>query len=305
MNKWKLLRVGFGIMLLSIIIWYLDPHKIALSLAGLDYFWIIIACLLIVCTTLIGALNSYLIINLEKKLTFFTFLPLFWLSWAVGLIFPGQVGDMASMAAQLRRHGINLSVSIGRGLADKLISLILMIAFASWEITNLPSFSIPLAWIAGLFAFFVLGTWQAKRIFIFLRAPKGRIANFISTAVRETYQVAVRHPKRISGNAILTAIKICLTGVSYWCVFHALGYDEIDPWRVITLVAISSLVAYVPISFNGIGTAEITGVVLFGTLGLNQADILSAYLILRVMVMVIAWLPAGGWWLITTPQQQD
>lgn len=298
------MRVVFGAALLCVLIWYFDPQKIALSLIGLNLSWVVIAALLIVFSTLIGAVNSYLLFNLEKSFAFTTFLPLFWLSWAVGLVFPGQIGDIASMAAQLRRRGINLSVSIGRGLADKLISLILMVAFASWEITNLLPFFIPSAWVAGLFVFFALGAWQVKRIFVWLSAPQGRIANFVSTTMREMYQVIVCHPRRIAGNVILTVIKIGLTGISYWCIFRALGHYEIDPWRVITLVAISSLVAYIPVSFNGIGTAEITGVVLFGALGLNQADVLSAYLVLRAMGITIAWLPAGLWWL-SVPQQRD
>lgn len=298
-----MLRVGFGTALLCALIWYVDPKQVAHALMGLSLAWIGISALLIICTALIGAINSYLLINLEKNLAFTTFLPLFWLSWAVGMVFPGQVGDMATMATQLRRRGIDLSVSIGRSLADKLISLILMVAFAAWEISNLPPFSIPAVWTAGLFLLFVLGAWQVKRFFAWLSAAKGRIASFVSKAIFETYQVIVHHPQRITGNAILTVIKICLTGVSYWCVFNALGYYGIDPWRVITLVAISSLVAYIPISFNGIGTAEITGVVLFSAIGLNEADTLSAYLVLRVMVMTIAWFPTGLWLLVGPPRR--
>lgn len=301
-DNWKLLRVGFGVTLLGVLILYFDPRNIALALLGLNILWVIIATVLIICATLIGATNAYLLINLENSLTFAAFLPLFWLSWAVGLVFPGQVGDMVSMAAQLRQYGIQLSESLGRSLADKLISLILMVGFASWEATNLPPFLLPLEWIVGIFVFVLLGIWPVRRILFWLSAAQGKATAFVSTTMREVRKVIALYPRRIAVNIFLTVIKIGLTGMSYWFVFRALGYYEIDPWRVTTLVAISSLVAYIPISFNGIGTVEIAGVALFGALGLNQADVLAAYLLLRSIVMLIAWLPAGLW-LLFAPQR--
>ena len=58
------------------------------------------------------------------------------------------------------------------------------------------------------------------------------------------------------------------------------------------LVTVSLLVAYIPVSFNGLGTVEITGILLFSLLGLGEELVLSSYLVLRATVMLIAWMPS-------------
>jgi uncharacterized protein (TIRG00374 family) len=297
-NKTLLLRTVFGLTLLAGLIWYFDPQQIILSLSAVNIFWVAMAALLIIATTLLGAVNLHLLINLEKNISFTSFLPLFWISWAIGLLVPGQIGDMASIAAQLHRRGIKLSTSVGRSVVDKLISLILMCIFAFWGFTLLLPLSISIAWVCGTIFILALGLWLFKRIVSWISTKTGKLAQFIVNTLRETAQVIVQQPQRISANTFLTIIKIIMTGFSYWCVFLALGYNNIDPFGVIALVAISSLTAYIPISFNGIGTAEVVGVLMFETLGMIQADILTAYLILRGLVILIAWLPAGLWLLL-------
>jgi uncharacterized protein (TIRG00374 family) len=297
-NKTLLLRTVFGLTLLAGLIWYFDPQQIILSLSAVNIFWVAMAALLIIATTLLGAVNLHLLINLEKNISFTSFLPLFWISWAIGLLVPGQIGDMASIAAQLHRRGFKLSTSVGRSVVDKLISLILMCVFAFWGFTLLLPLSISIAWVCGTIFILALGLWLFKRIVSWISTKTGKLAQFIVNTLRETAQVIVQQPQRISANTFLTIIKIIMTGFSYWCVFLALGYNNIDPFGVIALVAISSLTAYIPISFNGIGTAEVVGVLMFETLGMIQADILTAYLILRGLVILIAWLPAGLWLLL-------
>ncbi len=41
----------------------------------------------------IGALGLHLLLNAEGKLPLRAFLPVFWTSWAIGLVLPGQIGD--------------------------------------------------------------------------------------------------------------------------------------------------------------------------------------------------------------------
>lgn len=301
-SKLKIIRTAFGIALLTVLIWYLNPSHIALALDGLNYVWVIAAALLIISTTLLGALNLHLFINLAGNFAFKSFLPVFWVSWAIGLIFPGQIGDIASIAAQLQKRGINLATSISRSLLDKLISLILMIFFASFGFAYLLPSTLYATWLLGLLLLIALSASQFKRLFNWLCTRQGKVANFISNIQHETIQLVTLHPQKIAINTALTLIKIILAGLSYWCAFNALGYHGINPAHVIALVAISSLTAYIPISFNGIGTAEIVGVLIFTTLGMSQADILTAYLVLRTMVMLIAWLPAALWLLLTARQ---
>ena len=62
---------------------------------------------------------------------------MYWVGWAFSMIVPGQVGDMMSLPALLRRYGYALHTSLGRILLDKLISFAVIIALALWGLPPL------------------------------------------------------------------------------------------------------------------------------------------------------------------------
>lgn len=288
--------LGFGLALLALLAWILDPQQVLRSLAGARIPYLFAAAGLIAIATLIGAVSIHLFFEPEDKLSFCVFLPVFWLSWAIGLVFPGQVGDMASLSALLKRRGIDLSRVMARSFADKLISFSLMLVFACAALMTLPGIS----WSEGrwwlvAFPLAMLPAFYVGRKQLFAGSSQRfpRVLNFLVHTLDETCSIASRYPRRIILNAALTVVKIALTGMSYWCIFAALGYGDIGPWRVVAIAAASSLVAYLPVSFNGIGTVELAGVALFGTLGVPATVVFSGYLALRAIALTIAWVPAG------------
>ncbi|MCB1919469.1 MAG: flippase-like domain-containing protein [Candidatus Competibacteraceae bacterium] len=299
----KKLRVAFGIVLLAWLIGYLDISSILKQLANLNPVFVAAAVLLILMTTCLGASNTFLLVNLEGQLSLTAFLPAYWASWAVGLIFPGQVGDIATLSAILKRRGLMLSQTLGRSLADKLISFALMLSFAFFGIFALPGVSLTGYWplITLTPVAFSLIYWRRTPLLYTLNRWQPRLMDFLSQTFREILHLARHHSVRIVINISLTVLKISLAGAAYWCIFRALGYIDVALWRVIPLVAASSLVAYLPISFNGLGTVEIAGVALFSAIGINESSVLSAYLTLRIIVLTLAWLPVGLW--LTLGQQ--
>lgn len=293
----KKLRFFFGFSLLFILVWYFDFKAVVFEIFNLNFYYIFLATIFIFLFTILGAYNTYLLINLEKKLTFFNFIPIYWISWAVALIFPGQVGDIATLSVIMKKRGMDISQTLGRSLIDKLISFIFMLGFAVWGILTLPNLEITGHWylVVLIVVVFVLIYWQRIFIIQVLSQIQPKLMDLMIRTVEEIQQVARRYPRLLITNIVLTCVKIGLAGTSYWFAFRALGYTDVALWRVIPLVAISALVAYLPISFNGIGTVEITGVALFSTLGIAEPTVLSAYLILRILVLALAWLPAGLW----------
>ncbi len=288
-------RIALGLALLLALLAVLDVTEIAAVLRRIDARWTLAAAGLMCTTTLIGAVGLHLLLNTERTLAFMSFLPLYWTAWAVGLVFPGQVGDMASITVGLRRHGLAPAVTLGRSMADKLVSLLLMVVFALWAVRQHLS---PL--LMGAFALCtVLG---AMLLLVLLRhggrLARHRIVEFLRKAMLEALLVWRRFPGRIAINAALTVLKICLSGLAYWCMFQAFGFHAAPAWDVITLVAVSSLVAYIPISFNGVGTAEAAGVALFSTVGVTPPSVLASYLVLRAIGLCLAWIPAGAWLLL-------
>ncbi len=228
---------------------------------------------------------------------------MFWTSWAIGLVLPGQIGDMASMATLLRRHDLPAAVTVGRSMADKLVSLALMTLFAVLALGGRWSL-VALAAVLMLAAACLMPHVRAAmpRIAFF---STNRFARFAADALAETAAFARGHHRLIALNVALTLIKICVTGTVYWCMFRAVGAAPSSAWDVIPQVAVTSLVAYIPISFNGIGTAEAAGIAVFGSIGVGAANVLASYLLLRALGMAIAWIPAAAWLLLGRARRQD
>lgn len=287
-------RIAIGLALLLALLAVLDVRQIVAVMRSMNGYWALAAAGLMCVATVIGAGALYLLLNTERVLSFRSFLPLYWTAWAVGMVFPGQVGDMVSITVVLQRRGMAPAVTLGRTIADKLVSLLLMMAFALWAVRQRIS---PL-----LFAALVLGALLVGVLLLMLLRPGGplarhRLAQFLGKALREALTVGRRYPGLIAINFALTSVKICLNGLAYWCMFQAFGFHAAPAWDVVTLVAVSSLVAYIPISFNGVGTAEVAGVALFATVGVTPPAVLASYLVLRAIGLSLAWIPAAGWWL--------
>jgi uncharacterized membrane protein YbhN (UPF0104 family) len=118
------------------------------------------------------------------------------------------------------------------------------------------------------------------------------LAGGIGRTTKEFLTAIKSAPGAIALNAMLSLIKIGLTGSAYWTMFAALGYDHQPIWPIVSYATLAGLVAYLPISFNGYGTVEAAGLMLFGQLGIPAAIVLAAYLGLRLLVLALAWLPS-------------
>ncbi len=72
-----------------------------------------------------------LALRLVVTATFLSFLRIYWIAWAVGLVSPGQVGDLATVGTNLSRRGVDWRGTVGRSLLDKGITLSVMLLFAA------------------------------------------------------------------------------------------------------------------------------------------------------------------------------
>jgi uncharacterized membrane protein YbhN (UPF0104 family) len=198
----------------------------------------------------------------------------------------------------LKRLGFEWSAILARSLVDKVITLLIMSALAIYgliyfaKIDHLNSKAI--LWI--IFWLVILSTlciWMQREFVRRVNSKKFKILKFTSNTLKEIANTVLNYPLRVIANFMITFFKIVLIGTAYWLMFKALGHADISLWEVIPLVAASSLVAYLPISLNGIGTVEITGILLFSYIGLPETTVLTTFLSMRLIVFLLAWLPAS------------
>ncbi len=293
-----MIRIGIGLILLLLLITLVDYNEVIRILKSLQKTWVIAAAMCIICATLLGAFNAHLLLDRKGTISRTIFLPIYWLAWAFSLITPGQIGDIATIATLLKKQGIDWYLSLGRSLLDKLISFVVMIVLAvagiyytSIQYINFKQFDwlylLPILLVAG-FLICLFHLILANYFSPHLSGFRG----LLRQTLQEGKETIVQHPLKVIITILLSIIKMLLIGTSYWCIFRSMGTDNIDLVKTVALTATSSLVAYLPISFNGIGTVEASGIVLFSQLGMTTSMILTGYLSLRILVMLLAWLPS-------------
>lgn len=310
-NRFGPLRIATGSLLLIALISYFGFTSIADTFTRIAPVWAAAAALLIVVATLISAFNRYLLINVNDQMDLRRFLPLYWLSWATGLLIPGQVGDVATLAALMRKRGMQLHQSVGRSILDKLISFAIVGTFGAFAVVmTLDNLRFDLSEHARTFGIVLLASalvlvaiWQLPGARDRGKRLLGRLRQAAIDTLAEIRLTALRHPARIVINIPLSLLSFVLLATSYWCMFRAVGQSEASLATVIPLVAACSLVAYIPVSFNGLGTSEAAGIVLFGQAGIPATSVISAFIGLRLIVIAVAWLPAA--FILLLPSSTD
>lgn len=299
----NVVRLAVGLGALGALLYYADPVAVGRVLARCDPRWLVLAGACVAVSTLLGAYNAFLLVSRGGELAWRQFLPVYWIAWAAGLLVPGQVGDIATTAALLRRHAMDWRHVLGRSVLDKVISLLiigalgvagLLVALRGWPAPLSLAVALGAA-SAGLATLVVLARTRIARARDDDTA--GGLRGQLLSVLRELRQTLAGQPLRIAANLALSIVKAVLIGTAYWAALLAMGAETVVWARTVMLASASSLLAYVPVSLNGIGVVEAAGVSLFGLMGVSAAVVLSAYLALRALVMVIAGVPALVLWL--------
>lgn len=298
-------RIVVGLGLLLSLFFYVGWQKLASHFAALDSYWLVASAAAILIAVLIGTLNLHLLISSGGEIAMHRFLPIYWVSWAFSLVVPGQVGDLFSLSVLLRRSGLSWHAIVGRTLVDKLLSLVVLGILAGF---GLARWWHQLSWDMGYWpAIAMIAVLVGGLILLKAAAKTSRwieiVAQTIATVGHEFSVTVRRYPLRVATNFTLTWLKVIFTGIAYWAMFKSLGAPQLQLLDVLLLMAASSLVAYLPVSFNGLGTVELTGILLFASLGVPEDTVFSAYLGLRVLVLGLAWGPTALWLLLRRYQQ--
>lgn len=276
---WALQLAGIGMVMT--VIGSMNP----LSIAG--------AALAVVAGTILGARNLYDIAELRGILGFPSFLGIFWRSWAIGISLPGQVADMFSTAWQLKRYrASHLPFIASRILADKVITVACMAATAACIpfFTGRATGASTLWALTGMLAAGLAGWLGARHLRNRLTpaASGWRFVRVILDAAGTPVPLVLR-------NLGVTLLKMALTGLAYWLLLRETSLVAPSYLATTTIAHGAGLVAYVPVSFNGLGTVEVSAMALFALIGLPGQSVLGVYLVLRGLTLTIAWLPSLFW----------
>lgn len=292
--------VGLGI--LAAVLYWAGSDAVLAALSRLSPAAVAVAVVAIIVSTLLGAWNCYRIAELRKTLSFRSFLPVFWRSWAVGITLPGQVADFLTTLWQLKGRSIDLSFVAGRLIADKAITLVLMLALLSVVPVAIgrPQPLLSLVILVGL----GVGVATVVALLAWCRRPDAPARRRLGNRALLVLEGTAVPGDLALGNAMVTSIKLLASGCAYWAVLRSIAPHAPSLSATTILSQTAGLVAYVPISFNGLGTVEISAVAMFGAAGVDAPAVLSAYIALRLISLATAWLPAAAMTALT-PSHAD
>ncbi len=287
-----LLRPIVGLSILTVLIFLVGFDNLRASWEGYSWRWLALAAISIAASTLLGGFNLHLILYQRLGMPFARFIRGFWLAWAFGLIVPGQLGDIIGISYWMKSRGLSWQATSSLAVIDKLISLAWMMLFA---VTGLYIVSnhidgdrdVDIGMLAtGVVAASVLVLLLGYVFF-------SRLQRLVKRFTEELVHLRDNARWQMVLNACFTPCKIFLIAGAYWAVFRAAGVYHLDVFSMLCLVAASSIVAYVPVSFNGVGTVEWVGLYVFAVFDIDAATVLSVFISLRLMVIMLAWVPTG------------
>jgi uncharacterized membrane protein YbhN (UPF0104 family) len=284
------IRAAVAITLLSLLIWNIRGGEIVDSIARIMLSPLLLSVFSLYASILLGSFNQYILFQPILKLPFHKFILSYFKAFVASFFFPSQVGD-ASIIVFLKPKGLYYSQSFSVYLWDKIITFLIYVSILFLFLSGLMGyyellnpFLLVVIFILILVLLYLILT---LKYFQRIEGLIGRVSSFIKNSVTEIIKYARFHPTRLLINFSLTFVKIFLVMSCYYFIFSAFGYTS-PFWGIGISCIASGIVAYLPISIQGIGTVEATAVWIFGRLEIGPADVLSGFLLLRVFNYALA-----------------
>jgi uncharacterized membrane protein YbhN (UPF0104 family) len=286
-SRYGVFRLAAAILLFALLFWIVDPHELWATLARADALLVAAVCLLAIIWLLLGALNVWILLRRRDAIPLRTFTQVYMMSWSMGLLIPGQLGD-ATQILLLRRHGLGAASSTAAYAVDKAISLGIFGLIGAYGLARYAVAASPgqaLAVSSAVVALSAGAVGAAVKLASRSRPPE-RVRAFLHSISTEIAYLTERK-ELLALNVFISIAKWLLAACMYWVAFVALD-AAVTFEAAATIPALSTLIAYIPITIAGLGTTEWTAVVLFHRTGLAPVDVVGVYLIMRGILIVCA-----------------
>jgi len=204
-------------------------------------------------------------------------------------------GDMARSYLAADGHSAKVVDVAASVVADRTLGLIslVLLGFASSALLGVPQLRLAL-WVllgtgvAGLSLAWILARRTVGET---SRSPLRRVADKLSELSRALLRYR-QHRVRLTGALLLSCLGICVGGVALSCWSRAFGFD-LKLTQAVAIVVISSVVAMIPITINGLGLTDGAAILLLGWAGMGRPEALAQMMLQRIAVIALSLLGAG------------
>jgi len=291
---WIIGLVVFGFVLTKV-----NVGDIFVIFSGIRVFYIAFAFLLTIPLIAIKAYRwKYLLkmqdIDYSFKTTFLAYLT----SMYLGIITPGRAGELIKGFYVKNDKNVSLGKAFSSVLVDRLFDLFVLITLGC---LGLAIFSLPKQQSLAILAvvsviILATGILLSKKLarravqFVYKRTMLRSYKEKIDESVDDFYS-GIEELKK------LRLVIPLLTTVFAYLLFYTQGYliakslnIPIPFFYLVFCISLVSLVALIPISISGIGTRDVTLIVLFSAQGLTKEAAVS----LSLTLLFVFWVSVGG-----------
>ncbi|MBI4620199.1 MAG: flippase-like domain-containing protein [Desulfobacterales bacterium] len=290
-----------GFVILILIIWKIDFHRLTQIMGTLEIDILIVVLLLNLPVLFIKSLRWRYILKLQSisyslSQTFISYLS----GLFVGIVTPGRLGEAIKIFYLKEDQGIPLSKGLSGVLADRLFDLCFLILFGILGIWYLRIFG-QLNQLTMIFIFLAI-----VAIFIYL-ISKNRFKDFIVSFFGQKFDgLIISLEQFLTGFKDLARPKIILPGfltvlsyIVYFIQCHLILLSlsiKIDFLMTVFLMSLINLASLVPISILGIGTREAAMIYLFALINIPKEEAIAfSSVIFAVFYVFGGFFGYGGW----------
>lgn len=292
------LGIIFGLCILLFFTYRIGFSEISKSITAANTMFIIPMLVLLFAWLTLGALNlKNMLTPLKTEASFREILHIYSKANMAAMIIPGQIGD-SIIINFLRKYSVPTSKGITIFTVDKLITLICYATVALIGVSIIQKNIFPYDFQPLLYKIYtgLLLTISVSifAMFIIWKKTKEKLVpNKITKWLHLSMEYLVEGKYAILRNFAITCTKTFVLGCSYW--FSLSAYGQQPPFIAsLCLPIIAGLTAYIPISFNGLGTVEASLIFLFAGIGVPSQQVFSAAITLRVLNILIISLTASS-----------
>ncbi|MDA9493395.1 hypothetical protein XI08_30905 [Bradyrhizobium sp. CCBAU 11361] len=280
----------------SLILWLLSKVDSATisAIAGFPPAVLAIALVIFATSQVFGALRLWVLLRGQEA----TFSPLFlmrltFIGFFTNNFLPSTVGGDVYRAAALTRGGHDLKLAILTLVADRLLSLIIVVLMTAaalpftnfWELrpsaTGISALSLAI-WIAAALAVVGMLGALASRSPSF-RPAVTRLGQKMAAATTRAFRF-VGMPGALALAILFSVLSSAASILAQFIIAQALGMG-VDVMQLTAVIGLVTLAALMPVSINGIGLQEAGLVALFQLLGVAQEPAIAFAAFSRALIL--------------------
>ncbi|MCC7007334.1 MAG: flippase-like domain-containing protein [Acidobacteria bacterium] len=296
-----LIRLAVATGLTAIIVWMADPRAIGAALAGVSWGWLAAACALVLVDRAVMAYRWWALLTplAQHRPRLAPVMRIFFVSTFVGTFLPASVGGDAVRAWSLSRENVPGPAAVASVVLDRMLGVAGVLLVAAAGLALAPRLAGSTA-VRAAFVVTALGCLLCLAVIFservddvvrrsLARAP-GRLGALAANGLSGLQLYRTEHRQLLLVLIASVAVQ-ALRILQAWFLGLSLGVAA-PLTAYIAFVPVILLVMLLPVTVNGLGTAQVAFVWAFAQVGVSSADAV-ALSVLFVGLGIVGNLPGG------------